>query len=137
LAYKDERYDFRTQKVWSSVAPTFGIPFGSKVLTVEIFVPAQIALPSQYRDALTWRKDRSPLVADQFAHLVRELMPDWVKEIIRSESPEGADDLNDLQSDLQALLDELRVPTKVARPTADPRLKALLQSEGLPEIEPT
>ncbi|MBD3738766.1 MAG: hypothetical protein IE938_20215 [Pseudomonas balearica] len=137
LVYKDERYDFRTQKVWSSVAPTFGIPFGSKVLTVEIFVPAQTALPSQYRDALTWRKDRSPLVADQFAHLVRELMPDWVKEIIRSESPEGADDLNDLQSDLQALLDELRVPTKVARPTADPRLKALLQSEGVPEIEPT
>lgn len=36
LVYKDERYDFRTQKVWSSVAPTFGIPLGSKVLTVEI-----------------------------------------------------------------------------------------------------
>jgi hypothetical protein len=137
LVYKDERYDFRTQKVWSSVAPTFGIPFGSKVLTVEIHIPPQLALPSQYRDALTWRKDRSPLVADQFAHLVRELMPDWVKDVIREESPEGADDLNDLQSDLQALLDELRVPTKVARPTVDPTLKTMLGSEGVPETEPT
>lgn len=137
LVYKNERYDFRTQKVWSSVAPTFGVPFGSKVLTVEIVVPDNVALPSQYRDALTWRKDRSPLTADQFAYLVRSMMPDWVKEVIRSESPDGADDLNDLQSDLQTLLDELRVPTKVAKPTLDPALKALIQPEGIPEPEPT
>lgn len=110
LVYKDERYDFRTQKVWSSAAPTFGIPFGSKVLTVEIRLPDIVALPSQYRDTLTWRHDRSALTADHYAHLVRELMPEWVKDIIRSESPDGADDLNDLQADLQSLLDELRVP---------------------------
>lgn len=116
LVYKDERYDFRTQKVWSSVAPTFGIPFGSKVLTVEIRLPDGGAYPSQYRDSLLWRHDRSPLTADNYAYLVRELMPAWVKDVIREESPDGADDLNDLQSDLQQLLDELRVPTKVLKP---------------------
>ena len=116
LVYKDERYDFRTQKVWSSVAPTFGVPFGSKVLTVEIRLPDGGAYPSQYRDSLLWRHDRSPLTADNFAYLVRELMPAWVKDVIRQESPDGADDLNDLQSDLQQLLDELRVPTKVLKP---------------------
>lgn len=118
LVYRDERYDFRTQKVWSSVAPTYGVPFGSKVLTVEIRLPDGAAYPSQYRDSLLWRHDRSPLTADQYAYLVRELMPDWVKDVIRSESPDGADDLNDLQSELQTLLDELRVPTKVLKPSS-------------------
>ncbi len=118
LVYRDERYDFRTQKVWSSAAPTFGIPFGSKVLTVEIRLPDGSAYPSQYRDSLLWRHDRSPLTADQYAFLVRELMPEWVKDVIRAESPDGADDLNDLQSDLQTLLDELRVPTKVLKPAS-------------------
>ncbi|MEA3052768.1 MAG: hypothetical protein QOG72_1671 [Sphingomonadales bacterium] len=136
LIYKDERYDFRTQKVWSSVAPTFGIPFGSKVLTVEINIPDDMALPSQYRDTLTWRRDRSLLAADQFAHLVRELMPEWVKEIIRTESPDRADDLKDLQSDLQALLDELRVPTNVARKAVVPILRAERNDGGIPEPEP-
>lgn len=117
LVYRDERYDFRTQKVWSSVAPTFGIPFGSKVLTIEIRLPDGGAYPSQYRDSLLWRHDRSPLTADNYAYVVRELMPAWVKDVIRQESPDGADDLNDLQSDLQQLLDELRVPTKVLKPT--------------------
>lgn len=136
LVYKGERYDFRTQKVWSSVAPTFGIPFGSKVLTVEIRLPDSSALPNQYRDALTWRHDRSPLTADQHAHTVRELMPDWVKEIIRSESPDSADDLDDLQSDLQALLDELRVPTNVLKRSDVTPNWAESNDEGTSEQEP-
>ena len=42
-------------------------------------------------------------------------MPDWVKEIIKSESPEAPDNLDDLQKDLQRLLDEFRVPTTAMR----------------------
>lgn len=140
LVYKDERYDFRTQKVWSAVAPTFGIPFGSKVLTVEIRLPDGSAYPSQYRDSLVWRHDRSPLTADHYAYLVRELMPDWVKDVIRNESPDSADDLDDLQSDLQQLLDELRVPTKVAKPattSTPPTLPTEANDAGLAEPEAT
>lgn len=137
LVYRGERYDFRTQKVWSSVAPTFGIPFGSKVLTIEIRLPDQAAFPSQYRDSLTWRHDRSPLTADQYAYLVRELMPDWVKDVIRSESPDSADDLNDLQSDLQTLLDELRVPTKVMKRSREPTVHTEPNSAGIAEPEAT
>jgi len=137
LVYRDERYDFRTQKVWSSVAPTFGIPFGSKVLTVEIRLPDDAAFPNQYRDALTWRHDRSPLTADQHAYLVRQLMPDWVKDVIRSESPDSADDLNDLQSDLQSLLDELRVPTNVVKKSPEQITRSEANDAGLAEPEPT
>ncbi|MGO7286612.1 hypothetical protein ACCT25_30295, partial [Rhizobium ruizarguesonis] len=137
LVYKGERYDFRTQKVWSSVAPTFGIPFGSKVLTAEIRLPDQAAFPSQYRDALTWRHDRSLLTSDHYAYLVRQLMPDWVKDVIRNESPDSADDLNDLQSDLQTLLDELRVPTQVIKRTPDPTVRTERNAAGISESEPT
>jgi hypothetical protein len=38
-------------------------------------------------------------------------MPPWVKEVIKQESPEGSENLDDLQKDLQKLLDEYRVPT--------------------------
>lgn len=111
VVHKSERYDIKTTKAWSAAAPKFGIPFGSKVLTVEIEVPDNMALPNQYRDGLMWPKDRAPLTAEDFADYVRELMPEWVKDVVRSESPESDDNLDDLQTDLQRLLDEFRVPT--------------------------
>ena len=115
IVHKGERYDFKTRKAWSSAAPNFGIPFGSKVLTVEIMIPDSLALPNQYRDGLTWPEDRAAMSADDFSFYVRELMPDWVKDVIREESPEASDNLDDLQKDLQKLLDEFRVPTVVQR----------------------
>ena len=120
LVYKGERYDFKTTKAWSSAAPNFGIPFGSKVLTVEILIPDGLALPNQYRDRLTWPEDRSEMTAEDFNFYVRELMPDWVKEVIRAESPEATDNLDDLQKDLQKLLDEFRIPTTARRPLRSP-----------------
>ena len=89
LIYKEERYDFKTRKGWSAVAPSFGIPFGSRVLTVEIRLPDAMALPNQYRDALTWPHDRSPLLAEQFAHIVRQQMPDNVFYPIRHLLPDN------------------------------------------------
>lgn len=124
LVHKGERYDFKTGKAWSAVAPDFGIPFGSRVLTVEILLPPDMAMPNQYRDSLAWPEDRSPMSVADFSIFVRELMPDWVKDIIRSESPEASDNLDDIQKDLQKLLDEFRVPTLARkssrRPAAEP-----------------
>ena len=115
LVHKGERYDYKTKKAWSSAAPNFSIPFGSKVLTIEIHLPRDMAAPSQYRDGLTDPGDRSPIVAQDFDVWVRELMPGWVKEIIKSESPKSEDNLDDLQSELQKLLDEFKVPTLAFR----------------------
>lgn len=138
IVHKGERYDFKTKQVWSAAAPNFGIPFGSKVLTVEIFLPDNMALTTQYRDALTNPEDRSPLVADDFSLWVRELMPEWVKDIIKAESPEANDNLDDLQADLQKLLDEFRVPTVTRtssrKPTAEPSND---DNDGIDTAEPT
>lgn len=130
LVHKGERYDIKSRKAWSAAAPNFGIPFGSKVITVEIELVDELALPNQYRDGLTWPDDRSPMVAEDFDDFVRELMPDWVKDVIRSESPASDDNLDDLQSDLQKLLDEFRIPTVTLSPSR--RLSAM-QTEGADE----
>ncbi|MCW9033719.1 MAG: hypothetical protein OQJ97_05815 [Rhodospirillales bacterium] len=124
LVYKGERYDYKTKKAWSSAAPNFGIPFGSRVLTVEILLPDELASPNQYRDGLTDPGDRSIIEARDFDHLVHELMPEWVKDIIRAESPKSIENLDDLQADLQKLLDEFRVPT--------PALRELKSKSALP-----
>lgn len=115
LVHKAERYDLKTQKAWSAAAPNFGIPFGSKVLTVEIELPDMLAQPNQYRDALTYPADREPVSAEDYAPLVREMMPDWVRDVIKAESPQRDDNLDDLREDLQRLLDEFRVPTQTVR----------------------
>ncbi|RAX42519.1 hypothetical protein [Rhizobium tropici] len=111
LVHKGERYDFRTGKKWSAVAPNYGIPFGSTVLTVEIGIPDDDALPNQYRDALTTVEERNPISTDEYASRVRELMPEWVKDVIREAHPPRDENLDDLQRDLQKLLDEFRLPT--------------------------
>ncbi|MDK1385136.1 hypothetical protein QN224_06925 [Sinorhizobium sp. 8-89] len=111
LVHKGERYDFRTGKKWSAVAPNYGIPFGSTVLTVEIYLPDDDTLPNQYRDALMTVEERNPISTDDFAGRVRELMPEWVKDVIREAHPPRDENLDDLQKDLQKLLDEFRLPT--------------------------
>ncbi|WP_222400507.1 hypothetical protein [Rhizobium leguminosarum] len=111
LVHKGERYDFRTGKKWSAVAPNYGIPFGSTVLTVEIYIPEEEALPNQYRDALTTVEERNPVTTDDYATKVREMMPEWVKDVIREAHPPRDENLDDLQRDLQKLLDEFRLPT--------------------------
>ncbi|MBU1315039.1 MAG: hypothetical protein KJ947_11190 [Alphaproteobacteria bacterium] len=111
LVHKGERYDFRTGNKWSAVAPNYGIPFGSKVLTVEIYLREDDALPNQYRDAITTAGERNVISTDDYAAKVRELMPEWVKNVIREAHPPREENLDDLQRDLQKLLDEFRLPT--------------------------
>lgn len=138
IVHKGERYDLKTGKGWSAVAPIFGVPFGSKVITIEIEIDDELALPNQYRDSLTWPSDRSPMEASDFADYVRELMPDWVKEIIKSESPKSDDKLDDIQADLQKLLDEFRVPTLALSKSKNKSAFASSDSEeGSDTSEPT
>lgn len=137
LVHKCERYDLKNKKRWSGAAPNFGIPFGSTILTIEIMLPDSMALPNQYRDGLTSPEDRSALTAEHFASLVRELMPDWVKDVIRSAHPPTDDNLDDLQQDLQKLLDEFRVPTVAFAPSKDLPDKVKSVDEGQDETEQT
>ncbi|UGQ22836.1 hypothetical protein [Brucella anthropi] len=84
---------------------------------------------------MTTVEDRSILNTDDFSGYVRELMPEWVKDVIREAHPPSDENLDDLQSDLQKLLDEFRLPT----PTYSKSLKSTERTdqsdEGLDEAE--
>lgn len=134
LVHKSERYDFRTRKAWSGIAPNFGIPFGAEVLTVEVILPQDVALPNQYRDGLTEIQDRTPLTVDLFAPLVKKLMPAWVLDVIRSCHPVSNESLEDLQSELQKIMDEFEIPPTV-RLVPVPKRKAA--PEPVAEPAPT
>lgn len=115
LVHKGERYDYKTKSSWSAAAPNFGVPFGSKVLSIEVMLDDVCASPNQYRDGLTYPEDRSAMHVSDYSTLVRDLMPDWFKEIIQQQSPKFQENLDDLRADLQKLLDEFKVPTPALR----------------------
>ena len=135
LVHKGERYDVINRKRWSAAAPNFGIPFGSTVLTVEIVLPAEDALPNQYRDGLTSPEDRSALTAEHYSSVVRDLMPEWVKQVIRDAHPPSDDNLDDLQKDLQKLLDEFRVPTVAFAPSKGQHQRVNEVDDGVDDTE--
>ena len=109
LVHKDEMYSVMTGNEWSAVAPRLGIPFGSKELCIHIELAEQDARPSQYRERLISPDTGEDIVPLDFAFLVRERMPDWVKEVIRNASPRQTEDYNDLQKELQELLNKYKV----------------------------
>src|SRR5262249_41750246 len=87
----------------------FGIPFGSKELCVHIELDDDEARPSQYRERLISKNTGVDVVPQDYAFCVSEVMPEWVKEIIRNASPRKTEDFSDLQRELQELLNKFKV----------------------------
>jgi hypothetical protein len=109
LVHKNEMYSVCTGQEWSAAAPRFGIPFGSKELCVHIELDADEARPSQYRERLISKDTGSDLVPDDYALIVVEAMPEWVKEVVKNAYPRRTEDFSDLQRQLQDLLNKYKV----------------------------
>ena len=109
LIYKDEMYSVMTGNEWSAAAPRFGIPFGSKELCVHIELDDTEARPSQYRERLITPDTGQDMLPADFTFAVIQVMPDWVKEVIRNASPRRSENYNDISKELQDLLNKLKV----------------------------
>lgn len=109
LVHKNEMYSVMTGHEWSAVAPHFGISFGSKELCVHIELDDDEARASQYRERLITKEAATDITPHDYAFCVREIMPEWVKEIIRNASPRKTEDFTDIQKDLQDLLNKFKV----------------------------
>jgi hypothetical protein len=118
IVYKDELYDVKTGRGWSINAPLFGIPFGSKHISVHIELPDNApVLPEAYRQFLRYQAGEQDTVqASHFADLVAQHRPHWLIEIIRSFAPESTSN-DDIRDELQKLLDDLRVRRIAPRAT--------------------
>lgn len=115
LVHKNEMYSVMTGQEWSAAAPHFGIPFGSKELSVHIELRDDDARPSQYRERLISKETGTDIIPQDFAFVVRERMPDWVKEVIKNAFPRRTDDFSDLQRELQELLNRYKVKVQGRR----------------------
>jgi hypothetical protein len=109
LVHKDEMYSVMTGNEWSAAAPHFGIPFGSKELCIHIELDDDEARASGYRERLISKEAAVDIVPQDYAFCVREVMPDWVKEVILNASPRKTEDFKDIQKELQDLLNKFKV----------------------------
>ena len=125
LIHKSEMYSVMTGQEWSAAAPRFGIPFGSKELCIHIELDNKEGRPSQYRERLISKETGVDIVPDDYAFLVAEYMPDWVKEIIKNAFPRRAEDFSDIQRQLQELLNKYKVKIQGRR----------IESDGQPSNE--
>jgi hypothetical protein len=98
-----------TGNEWSAVAPHFGISFGSKELCIHIEIDDGEARASAYRERLITKDTALDLLPQDYADIVREYMPEWVKEVIRNASPRKTEDFSDIKRDLQELLNKFKV----------------------------
>ncbi|ESX08598.1 hypothetical protein X768_21180 [Mesorhizobium sp. LSJC265A00] len=110
VVYKDELYDVKTGRAWAVNAPLFGIPFGSKHISVHIELPDSASvLPEAYRQFLRYRSGEQDTVqTTHFGDVVAQHRPQWLIDLIRSFAPESTSS-DDIRDELQKLLDELRV----------------------------
>lgn len=110
VIYKDEMYDVRKGRQWTFDAPTFGIPFGAKHISVHIELPANYpVMPEAYRRDLQYLAGEQPqMEVTDFADMVREHRPQWLIDVIRSFAPESSSN-DEIRDELQKLLNDLRV----------------------------
>lgn len=111
IVFKGEMYSVLTGRGWTIEAPTFGIPFGARHISVHIELPGDYpALPEGYRQFLRYRDGEQDRVeAKDFALQVLENRPEWLVDLIHSMAPNSADSNDEIRNRLQDLLNKLRV----------------------------
>ena len=117
IVFRGELYDVMKGRKWAADAPSFGIPFGARHISVHVELPDTFAVRHEpYRRFIQLAKgDQRQVTVDAFAELVFRNRPAWLVEIINSLAPKASASTDDLRKELQELLNELRVKTQSPR----------------------
>lgn len=121
LVFRDELYSVLSGRSWSIEAPSFGIPFGAKHISVHIELPDEAKVrPDAYRQFLRYVDgEQSQVETRDFALLVLENRPEWLVDLIHSMAPSTADSSDAIRERLQDLLNKLRVKRISPRASLD------------------
>lgn len=119
IVFKGEMYGLLSGRSWTIEAPTFGIPFGARHISVHIELPDDYpVLPDGYRQFLRYTDgEQDQVEAKDFALQVLEKRPEWLIDLIHSMAPNSGDSSDEIRNRLQDLLNKLRV--RVTSPRAD------------------
>lgn len=121
VVFRGEMYDVIKGRKWAADAPSFGIPFGARHISVHVELPDNFAVRHEpYRRFIQLTGgDQRQVTVDAFAELVFRHRPEWLIEIINSLAPKSSASTDDLRKELQDLLNELRVKTQSPREADD------------------
>lgn len=110
IVFRDEMYGVLRGAHWRREAPSFGIATGARHVSLLIELPANHPVRLDgYREFLRYRAGiQRPLRLLDFAAMAAEHQPDWLKDILASNSPSAAL-VVDARFAMEALLRELGV----------------------------
>ncbi|WP_426166983.1 ATP-binding protein [Sandarakinorhabdus sp. DWP1-3-1] len=111
VVFQGEMYSVLNGRSWTIDAPTFGIPFGARHISIHIELPDHYpVLPEGYRQFLRYGNgEQDQVEAKQFALQVLENRPEWMIDLIHSMAPNSGDSSDEIRSRLQDLLNRLRI----------------------------
>ena len=117
IIFRDEMYGVLTGRNWTIEAPTFGIPFGAKHISVHIELPDDFRVrPEGYRQFLRYVDgEQKQVEATDLAMQVLENRPKWLIDLIHSLAPNTGDSNEEIRQRLQELLNKLRVKAQSPR----------------------
>ncbi len=128
IVYRNEMYSVATGRPWTIEAPSFGISFGAKHISIHIELPDDARVrPEAYRQFLRYIDgEQEQVEASNFAVDVLENRPEWLVELIRSLAPNTGNSDEEIRNSLQDLLNRYRV--KHSSPT--------VSAEGNLDVDP-
>ncbi|WP_176559951.1 ATP-binding protein [Teichococcus rhizosphaerae] len=126
LVYQDEIYSILRGAAWLKEAPSFGLPFLARAVTVLVELPNDYSvLPEAYREFLRYRSERQEQVrVHDFAALAVRHQPDWLKRLLAEAVPR-ADYIDDILAEMREMLEKLGVALRRPNEAPNFRPKAL------------
>lgn len=144
LVHRDEIYAVKMGPGWWRDAPSYGIPFAARHVSVLVELPEGYpVLPEAYREFLRYTTDKQAQVnLIDFAGLVARSQPVWLSKILAEAAP-TATYTDEVQNELTEMLEQLGVPKQrprsqpeVLQPPAQPRDPGAPRVERLPVERP-
>jgi tetratricopeptide (TPR) repeat protein len=122
IVYKGEIYGLRQDHQWALEAPSYGISFGARAVSVFIELPDDEPVrPEAYRQYLRFTgDDQRQVTLLDFAAELQAAMPPWLRRIVNALTPPQADYLAEVRAELEQLVIDLNL-MKQAAPTPAPK----------------
>ncbi|MFZ6763447.1 MULTISPECIES: ATP-binding protein [Acetobacterales] len=139
LVHQDEMYGVLSGQAWRREAPSFGIPFVARHVTILVELPSDYPVqPEAYREFLRYRTETQAQVKLlDFAGLVTRHQPGWLAKLLADASPAAAY-AAEVQEELRQMLEQMGVARR--RPRQSPPLPKEppppRQGEPRPPAEP-
>jgi hypothetical protein len=107
LVWKHECYDMHTS--WSRISGAFGVTFGRSNIAVQILLPDTAPVKNNtYRDLLIDREgDPQPVQVEDFAELVHQHPPQWLKDYVEQEARKNTNHANVMER-LKSFLETIK-----------------------------